>query len=368
MLSLLNYPGTLALYSSVFFTAWLLARLAQNNDLLGKKVEVRLWLFLLILLLSLFSGFRGKSVGIDTAQYAADFANTYYSKKMSREILFYLISRLVVKFFGETQAAFVFWAFIINFFIIKRLWCFRSDASFSFMVLSYCMCWYLMTFSGIRQWAAVAIMFYYSKVLFDEGRVFRFSLIALLCTFIHLSAFFSLGYILFYFTSQQLTENERNRANIAIFIGIPSLMLLLYLFNISFNVFEQYAYIFSQNAINEIGLMVPALLLTLLLINRYKKAYYPEEYLLNKNCSIYTLCRIEFLSLIIQTLGYFLKNTARLRWGFSIFEPVLYGTVFSPRNRGKFSLAKVLIVITMVYTFLSSGSSKFAPFVFYWER
>jgi len=366
------YPETFIRFFLLGIFAVILAFIAMYFNKRKMRLFSILFLIILIASLSLFSGLRSINVGVDTQGYYDEFSRNYYSSRMYDEFVFYEISYFIRDFFDNVQFVFVFWAIIINAFIILRIWDFKNKISFPISILSFYVLWYFSTFSGIRQWICVAIIFYSTRFIFDRKNYIIYIVIILLCSTIHLSSVIGLLYLPISIWIK--TKSNTTRYISLFFIIIVGGLFIVYYSN-SHNFLDRYDYLLTQQQSFSFGFKVPFMLLIVIFS-------YFEGYLNNYNNDISDLNRyelnsvaiskktlyfLEIMTLIIDFGGYFLRNFDRIRWFTGTFNPVFYGSIFSEKNKGRFIFTKLLIIFLLVYMFIFSYDSKLTPFTFYWE-
>lgn len=145
-------------YLCIFLMAMLLAWLADRK-------KSRVLLFLLIILLTFAAGLRGRQVGIDTPGYYENIEAGFPYAWKFREEGFRAVSNLIFRLTGNAQLVFVLCALVTNYCILERFWDYRKEASFSFMTLLYLLIYYSSSMNIMRQYVAVALVFYATRFL-----------------------------------------------------------------------------------------------------------------------------------------------------------------------------------------------------------
>ena len=379
MFGLLNYPGTLFVYLGMTLCSVQLARYAQRCKEAHKEQSAAIAVFFIIVILSLVCGCRGRYVGIDTDRYLFIFERGWIRSRAQREFVFYFLSFTVKDIFNSTQATLIFWAFITHGLIVLRIWDFNKDINEGFAMFLYCGLFYLMSFNAIRQWAAVAIVFYGTRYLFEKQKPIVFFVLMIISSFIHLSVVISLIYLIFF----MIDRSNGGWRKIILIIFVPIVFFVVTYSGWTFDVVERYSGMLTNEDTQSFsfGLQMPAMLLSLLFIQlgvnvkfgRFNSNKDDNKYL----CSDYqpliigkkyfnNLKTFELFNLGLQSLGYFIRYTARIRWCFLVFCPVLYGFIFHKSNIGKFTASKILVTIIIIYSFLSSSGSQLAPYYPFW--
>ena len=197
----------------VFALAMLLAFLAER----GNKMSC---LVLLILVLSCFVGLRSRSVGIDTDMYYQQF------ERLSRgifspnvEIGFQLICYPLLKIM-KTEHLILLFSLITNCLIMARLWSLREKASFFLMSMLYIFLLYPETANIMRQYLAIAVVFY-ASIYVEKKRPVVFSLWIVVAIAIHRSALLGLSYYPLYFWVSHKDLNKKAMLGLSVLIVAP---------------------------------------------------------------------------------------------------------------------------------------------------
>lgn len=175
------------IYIIVLLSAYLLAYLAQRK----KKKS---FLIPLILLLTVAAGYRGVSVGIDTAAYYAHIQSFFPNHWQFRETGFRLVSNTIMNITNNPQYVFLLCAFVTNLLIVIRLWDYKDEAQFSFMVLLYLLLYYSNSMNIMRQYVAVALIFFGTKFL-EQKKYYFFLPFLVAGFFFHRSSLLGIGYL-----------------------------------------------------------------------------------------------------------------------------------------------------------------------------
>lgn len=178
------------LYVAILLVVLLLAYVAQRK-------EKRIYLFVSVLVLTLAAGLRAPTVGIDTPKYYSHIINHFPNHWQFREEGFRLLSNSVMEFTNNPQYVLLICAFITNLLILLRLWDFKKDAKFSFMVLLYILLFYSNTMNIMRQYVAIALVFYGTRFL-KKKRAVLFIALWIIAFFFHRSSLLGIGYIAIY--------------------------------------------------------------------------------------------------------------------------------------------------------------------------
>lgn len=288
------------------------------------------YLMAAVVLLTLVAGFRAEDVGIDTPSYISKIeyiSEGHPELAYGLESGFVFLIQCTLKINDSITFVFVVIAFFTNFLIIRRLWDFKNIASVPCMVLCYYAAFYGFTLNIMRQFLAIAIIFYFSKLL-EKRQYFRFLLVVILsAVFLHRS---SLICVVFIAADILLWKDLSKRQRRIIMLGIAAFIFALPA-AYSLLVGSEYAKYFAIQTKN-LGFMVPAKI-AFFAISLYscKARLFPRnanrvseegfrEYRGKKGAVIYYP-----VGLTISLLGYFFAFMERIGFYFLIFECVYFG-------------------------------------------
>jgi len=163
---------------------------------IGEKRESKSVVFSIVFILSLVAGLRAYSVGRDTISYVDIFS---YAEKGQFEYIygeegFKYFCSFLTKICENPSFIFLVIAILTNLLIVFRLYDFRHQASFTWMVGLYYVLFYFMTLNIIRQFLAVAIVFYASRYL-KNNKYLRFLVAIGIATLFHTSSLVGIGFL-----------------------------------------------------------------------------------------------------------------------------------------------------------------------------
>lgn len=151
-----------------------------------------------VAILSLAAGLRAPDVGIDTYDYYNAFATDFaWHPWQFDEEGFRAIARFFMAIFHDPNLVFLVFAVITNGLMFRRLWDFRNDASFSFMAFFYIAVFYIGTMNTMRQYLAVAIVFFATRFL-DRDKYLPFVIALAIAASIHTTALMGVAYLFIY--------------------------------------------------------------------------------------------------------------------------------------------------------------------------
>ncbi len=336
--------------------------------------ENKRYLWLIIWALTLVSGLRGYHVGLDTYNYlnmfsyiAAGQGQYAYGMETSFKLIIYLLSKI----WNNSTFYLLVFALITNTLILLRFWDFRKISSLPWMVFCYYCVLYFMTMNGIRQFCAVAIVFYSTRYL-NQKRLIPFLFSVAVASLLHQTAFIGLIYAVEQLSNwRQLSKWER-RLMMCCIAACP--VALTYILTIV----ERYEQYFAFISLN-MGIMIPAKIGLFLLSAMFVRQYYRRKrweqirsdvvvpYFTN---TVPWICYAYAVGILFTGLGYFFKQADRIGWYFYLYEGVYYGMLRKDknvRNRTFFGLCNAFLVL---YAFLNSirgNSQGNVPYLFFWQ-
>lgn len=287
------------------------------------------WLLLLAILLAFVAGFRAESVGIDTKNYINKLiliSNGSPEFAYGLEPGFKILAKYLLKVNSSPTFFFVIAALLTNILILRRLWDFRYIASIPCMVLCYYASFYGYTFNIMRQFLAISVIFYSSRLL-EKRKYIQFAIIVLLCTFfLHQSSIICIGYIAAdLFMWKNLSKWQKNLIGMGLII-VP----IAFSYFVS-RLFAKYTGYFETTSSN-IGFMILAKVL-FFVVSVYVSRYIlipklnPEqidsnyqEYRMRKATTIYYP-----IGLLLTVIGYFYPFMDRIGLYYMFFECIYFG-------------------------------------------
>lgn len=189
----------------------------------AEQKENKLLLGICILILVLFAGLRGESVGIDTASSYRTYRALMYGHTLTRaEVGYYELSRVLLSVLKSPEMLVLFYSGVIHTFIVLRIWSMRKRASFAFMMFAYLSVFYISTMNIMRQYLAIAVVFF-ATLLFenikgvDIKRCIAFVVVVVLASTIHTSALMGLVILLVYLFQARNESKKAKRAALLFF-------------------------------------------------------------------------------------------------------------------------------------------------------
>ena len=351
----------------VFLLGILLAYVAD-------KRKSEFFVFCLVVLLSLFVGTRTKTVGIDTEVYYEVMNNLrqgIFSPNIEKGFL--LLCWLLLKVFNIEQVVLLI-AFVSVALIIKRLWTMRRQHSFPLMVALFLVSYYSEMANIMRQYLAIALVFYGTYYL-DRKKYFSFLLFLAVATAMHSSAILAALYVPIYALISDTEKVKKNKSALFYLVLLPIVVGVG-----GSIVIKKYGYYIADSN-NTFGLLHPmklVLAIAFCMINagvfqwyRNKKGYlsvnHGQYYLTisrEPNIRNFGVVALSYmLGIALTTLGYI--NTSLYRVGL-IFQPFEYpfvASVFRYKPNGVFfKTIYILLFLFIIYSNLSSSWSGLADY------
>lgn len=335
---------------------------------LADKRNNKAFLWVIILSLTLTAGLRAFSVGLDTQNYVEKFSYIYrgmfryaYGLEESFKYICYGILHIVpnVSFLLGVLAL------ITNLCIILRFWELRKLASLPCMVLFYYMSFYFMSLNGMRQFVAVAILFWGTRYL-GQKKFLRFVICVCVASLFHRTAIVGLLLLLLN-VFQWSNLNSRQKHLYILFVFCFPLIVIFFAKRM-----DQYSRYFSNFSIH-MGLIIPIklalwMLCMFLMVHSAMYQRYLTELSNTDRFNVYSAYMIYLLALFLAAMGYFFSSfIERISWYFYVFEGVFYGSILkNTKNETKIPLA-AMIFLLIGYGFwysLSHNSQGTVPFKF----
>lgn len=339
----------------------------------SKRDDIKIVVFI-ICIMSLLSGLRGISVGIDTKSYTEVFEMILLNAREELswtgiENSFVTLCSILQKINTSPLFLFVLFSFLINGLIIARFWDYRYVASFTWMMIAYYIGFYLMTFNIMRQFCAVAIIFWGTRFI-DRKKYIPF-LICVLGGFIfHRSSIIGAGFILIDIFSWNKLRKYNQLFLLSSVLFIP--VIGLYLYRNSFRFLKYFRTIHL-----DFGLMV-AVKVVLFVVSTYGLYNMFRIYILKRICSgkpvlipDYRIRQISWyylLGLIISVLGYLFSYMNRVGLVFHVFECVYIGIVVKVRKDKR--VWQVIYSLLLMYIFIMDmlgDGQGVLPYQFFWQ-
>lgn len=369
---IVSYPFSTIFYLAILFLTVSFSYLASksNNSKLAK-----IYIFIVILLLTCVAGFRGETVGIDTHRYLEVIENieyyigTYRIKPTEMGYVYYVI--FLTTIIKNPQIVLFTSALITNSLIILRLWSYRQQIVFSFAVFLYVSMYFILTLNTMRQWIAISLVFFGIKYLFRE-KYFKFFLLGIVASTFHTSALISLILIpifIFYKRRNSLKSRKLLLAAIILSPVIISISIIV----LKSTAVTQYEHYFRNPELDlSLSWLVRVLIVLFIILFINPKSLVNNINLntnIQKSIEFYRIIRfIVVLGLLVRSMGLFYEYTARAGLYFSIIELLLFSLVIKFKRYGVFMrfVLIFLALLTFLLAMMNSGYGQM-PYIPFWK-
>lgn len=335
---------------------------------LAEKRNNKKYVFLIALMLSLLSGLRKNTVGIDTMNYywmfdgmesigdAFDYNDPY----------FYVVAFIIKRINGDPYLPITVFSFITNFLVVYRLWDFKDISVFRYSVLRYITIFFFFSFNCMRQFLAVAIVFWATRFIDKKNYVMFLILVAIAST-MHIASIISYVFVIFdCFNWKELNRNQR-------FLVATAIMCLPLVYFVSQRLAGERVQTYFNETISNpwLSFVVKVsliLFVVIFVINNGK--FYPKitTYLKNSKKEIISPIVFYVFGLLFVMLGNYYQFTERIGYYFYIYGTVYVGMA---ANGKKYKyLARFIVLFIVIRAFLincSGNSMGQMPYLFNWE-
>lgn len=344
------------------------------------KYTPRLSFWFIVIVLTLLAGLRHQSVGIDTTPYV-DLLSPLregfsWRQNNINEPGFLFLSYILVNISKGYTLMLTVFAFIINFFTVKRLFDLRNDISFPWAIFIFFMQYYFTTFNTMRQWIAMAILFYFSKHIGNGTKgMLKFIIAVCVATLCHKTAIIMIVLVpLFLLLRKSGTRwHQIIKATMLILAPVALAVLLIYMQSHYGNT---YGNVSSEQDISVVAIFRLAFFVLLILLSALGIDH-SESYggAVSNDAGLIRIKDKERFETAITVLGatftllvFFFTYADRLATYFMMFEMIVL-----PRYIKKSRFRMMVIVFVLVlFTYLRMMSFKVSgfgevPYLFFWE-
>lgn len=338
---------------------------------IAQKKNDKRFLWVAIWILALIAGLRAETVGIDTPAYTEKFeaiANGQLQMAYGLEWTFRIVCRILLWICNSNHFLFFVFAFITHACVLLRLWDFKKRISLIWAVALYFISFYFMSLNIVRQFVAVALIFYGSRYAMKRNYC-RFLVFVALAAMFHKSALLGILYV----GTELLRWNEMDQKQkqrilkatcATVLIGVVAAIWVL-------TKFDKYAKYFATLNLN-IGFLIPAKMaffaLVLFIANTERKKCQPKGAHPAFTKYLVPVWIYYFIGLAITFLGYLFTFMDRIGLYFYLYEAVFMGNIVKHPKYGKY--AKIVIVVLFAYVFyvgLRGNGQGQHPYLFCWQ-
>ncbi len=314
----------------------------------AEKRNNRVMLFFTAAVLSLFCGLRNTGIGVDTIHYY-DFLSVVHTREITygSDIGFSVISYILMSFLEDPHTALLIFAVITNCLIIYRLWDFRDRASFALMVFIYSAIHYPYTFNIVRQFLAIAVVFWATRYI-ERNKYFKYILANIIAATLHTSA---LVCFVFLFVSHGFRSKSKKFKVFGFGMAIIFVVAGLALFNVNI---QKYMMYFEQTSVN-VHLMTIFKVVCVLLIIIANHVYTNPRFSVSWNGKYYPMNKEVALmyqgGLFLAMTGMFYLFMNRVGFYFMMYEMPFWGqSVKVIYNRNIYRLVLFLMLAYILIT------------------
>lgn len=327
----------------------------------AQKYDRRALLWLPVLLLTVVAGIRGNMVGVDTASYLRMFPwyDSMGLSAVNREFLFYYIGYAIYRIFGSVQPVFLAFGLLIYALFFFRLWDFRKTANLGISTFIFVLFYFGSSMNGLRQYIAIAIVFYATRYLRQERYI-------LFCLFVALSALFHVSSIIcFVFVILYIGIRRQYKFRQLIYLvcflaaAVPAGWLLLQYYGSYLDDVKETD--FGLMSIVRLAILVGSYILCVVPLARKKRqtAGAPLDVTESTlqppagtgsrfvdDSSFRFLFLIALLGMGLGLASAFIDFASRAGYYFRVFEIVFFGAVFQSRQIDRFLKILILLALT----------------------
>lgn len=342
------------IYFGTVLICFFLANKAEKRN--NKRI-----LFFIALLLSLVSGLRKWTVGIDTQNYYWTF-NSIQDLSSCFEYndpLFYVYSYLLMKINNDAYFPIMVWSIVSNYLVIYRLWDFKNISSYKYSVLRYITIFFLFSFNCMRQFVSIAIVFYATSYV-EKGNYKKFLFFVLIASTFHISSLLAAIYVLLEaFNWKKLTRKQKNYISASVLL-LPLYALITY-YSASGR-YERYLMGITMSSFN--SLLIKFILLIVVIMFYYSS----KKFFADNNRRLIQIFLFYAIGLIGNAFGTFYRFMERTGYYFYIYATVYTGVAANyKRYAWLFRIIILIIILRAFMTNIQTNSMGQMPYLFNWE-
>lgn len=384
----------MAIYITMFILSAIFLGIADNRKGIAAKGLTILGLALPICL----AGFRKIGIGTDTEVYAnvlfdaannstsfLDYLSRYvytnfqYKSVMNWEIGYNVLVYLATKVTGSIQGVFFLTHFVIVIFIYKGLEEYKKEISVSYGMLVFYFMFYGSSLNAMRQWIAIAIIFWGTHFLMKE-QTRNFFITVIIALLFHNSSVIGLVLYVIYIYMKQLgrkriisingkhLSNDTYKFLVIVVVGITSLLCINTLGSVLASisdVFARYVRIYISGTVHIMLMQIirrtPIIILVFINWKQLKEKAIDSPF----------LTAMLIVDTLISQLGSITTQSSRMGYFFSIYEviliPELIFVKFGKKRIFYFILIAVFLFIGFYYDNVLMGRSEIIPYKFYFS-
>lgn len=311
-------------------------------------------------ILSIICGLRAANVGIDTPAYI--YAIEHYGNANGiNEPGFIYIVWLLMTLLSNVHAVLIVLSFFTIICFLRAIWNCITPNNFVSAYFCFYFFTYIKTFSGVRQWLAVAIAALAISIIISSKKKVKPILLFAIASTIHISALIALPIGIMIFVAQN-DEKDRPRISKIAFYGGISLVALFVLYeyvtkvNPDFYALRKISNYSTELSHSDVSIGLVQILKLIVCLNAlfFKRG---TNYLveLNRNGSFQKSklsIVVPYFSLVLVVfgfMGYYSTTISRVGWYLYLFDFMFYAETskVNPRKTNIMSLLAFLIVIVI---------------------
>ena len=310
------------------------------------KTNNKKMLLIPIIILSLLAGLRSDRIGTDTYGYVYSITHGFPYGYMFPELGFRYISNLIYNATQNYTHVLLFFALVTNLLILIRFWDFRDQCSYSYMSFFYIFAFYINTLNIMRQYVALALVFYASRYL-EKKKYWIFLVFLFISVNIHSSSILGLLFIFIY-----VWDSLSKKQKILLILPLILIGALSVKYTIAFSMEQIINYSNQRNSNVNFTYFYKLIVFALMLY--LNKSHFYIKIFRKKSESVPIKIRdketeIYFGGLLLSALGMFFLFMSRIGLYYLMFEPVFWGrAVKTGKNR---DVAFLLSLVYVLYTF-----------------
>ena len=314
---------------------------------LAEKYNNRKLLFCTFVWLSLCCGLRNEFLGNDTSNYISFFHDIkHFGIFYGSDIGFSFVSYILMFIFNNPYILLLIYSLFTQYFIISRLWELRKESSFSIMILVFSVIYYPYCFNIIRQFIAIAMIFWATRYL-DRHNYRMFLLFNFIAITFHTTAIIGLLYLFFEDDIIKIIKKHKDKFIMFLFILILSIIVIF-----SSNLIKYLSYFLSLDFnIHAMTIFKLFCVLIIVFLNFYQ---INRKELVNKlkedKYIIYY-----FIGLVLSLSGMFYSYMNRIGFYFLMFEMPFWGSIILKHQKYKtlyYILLTFVLSLYIITTFI----------------
>ena len=334
---------------------------------LADKGQSKTFMILNVEILSFVSGFRAYTVGRDTPNYVYLFLNPD-THSVQVETSFRVICKVLMAVFHHPTVLLLIFSTLTVGLVSFRIWEMRKYVSYFYAFMTFYCLYYFGTMNGLRQYLAVAIVFWGTRYI-QRKEYGKYIICILIAMAFHTTAIIGLlSFISELFYWKRLSIKQKFFIVLSILLGLGG-VVYAYVSGMIADTLDPYLHYFN-NANFDLGLRMVAvtgIFIASLFLYRNHKAGNSEEL-----SELLISTRVYYvLACLLGYFGYYAFVVGRLNWYYSLYYGVYFGIITQEENTFKRLLMKAPILFVLVYTavdyiwFENGGSHH--PYMFVWN-